>query len=50
MGLRQIRENCVQPNGDTLRSFTFCRMNEKIFRVENWNNFVPFIRQMSADM
>ncbi|KAG2310664.1 hypothetical protein Bca52824_022221 [Brassica carinata] len=50
MGLRQIRENCVQPNGETVRSFTFFRLNEKIFRVENWNNFVPFIRQMSADM
>ncbi|CAF1698910.1 inactive beta-amylase 4, chloroplastic-like isoform X1 [Brassica napus] len=51
MGLRQIRENCMQPpNGETVRSFTFFRMNEKIFRVENWNNFVPFVRQMSADV
>ncbi|XP_019057972.1 PREDICTED: inactive beta-amylase 4, chloroplastic isoform X2 [Tarenaya hassleriana] len=50
MGLQQIRANCVQPNGDAVRSFTYFRMNEKIFRVENWNNFVPFVRQMSADM
>ncbi|CAH8357541.1 unnamed protein product [Eruca vesicaria subsp. sativa] len=50
MGLRQIRENCLQPNEETVRSFTFFRMNEKIFRVKNWNNVVPFVRQMSADV
>ncbi|XP_058115214.1 inactive beta-amylase 4, chloroplastic isoform X2 [Magnolia sinica] len=49
-GLCQILANCYHPQAETLRSFTYFRMNDKIFRVENWNNFVPFVRNMSKDM
>ncbi|KAM7250115.1 hypothetical protein ACFE04_021998 [Oxalis oulophora] len=50
-GLLQILENCYHPQADVVRSFTYFRMNDKIFRVENWSNFVPFVRQMmSADL
>ncbi|KAF6153756.1 hypothetical protein GIB67_000989 [Kingdonia uniflora] len=47
-GLRQIIANCYQ--AETVSSFTYFRMNEKIFRVENWNNFVPFVKKMNADL
>ncbi|CAI0378800.1 unnamed protein product [Linum tenue] len=48
-GLRQILANCNHPQAEAVRSFTYFRMNEKIFSVENWNNFVPFVRKMSSD-
>ncbi|CAI0374087.1 unnamed protein product [Linum tenue] len=48
-GLRQILANCNHPQAEAVRSFTYFRMNEKIFSVENWNNFVPFVRMMSSD-
>lgn len=49
-GLWQIHANCYHPHAETVRSFTYFRMNDKIFRVENWNNFVPFVRKMSANL
>ncbi|XP_057982222.1 inactive beta-amylase 4, chloroplastic isoform X3 [Malania oleifera] len=49
-GLWQIHANCYHPQDEGVRSFTYFRMNHKIFRVENWNNFVPFVRKMSADV
>lgn len=49
-GLWQIHANCYHPQAEAVRSFTYFRMNEKIFRAENWNNFVPFVRKMSTDM
>ncbi|KAJ7963620.1 Beta-amylase [Quillaja saponaria] len=49
-GLLQIHANCYHPQAEAVRSFTFFRMNDKIFRVENWNNFVPFVRKMSTDL
>ncbi|XP_076959662.1 inactive beta-amylase 4, chloroplastic-like isoform X1 [Bidens hawaiensis] len=49
-GLTQIHSNCYDSQAEAVRSFTYFRMNEKIFRVENWNNFVPFVRRMSTDL
>ncbi|XP_043692610.1 inactive beta-amylase 4, chloroplastic [Telopea speciosissima] len=49
-GLSQIIANCYHPQAETVRSFTYFRMNDKIFRVENWNNFVPFVRRMNTAM
>ncbi|XP_075669513.1 inactive beta-amylase 4, chloroplastic isoform X1 [Castanea sativa] len=46
-GLWQIYANCCHPQSEFVTSFTFFRMNEKIFRVENWTNFVPFVKKMS---
>ncbi|KAJ4835099.1 Inactive beta-amylase 4, chloroplastic [Turnera subulata] len=48
-GLRQILANCFHPQAEAVRSFTYFRMTEKIFAVENWNNFVPFVRKMSIE-
>lgn len=48
-GLRQILANCYHPQAEAVRSFTYFRMNDKIFAVENWNNFVPFVRKMSTN-
>ncbi|KAG6596763.1 Inactive beta-amylase 4, chloroplastic, partial [Cucurbita argyrosperma subsp. sororia] len=48
-GLWQIHYNCCRPLAAVVKSFTFFRMNDKIFRLENWNNFLPFIRMMSTD-
>ncbi|GLU23937.1 hypothetical protein SLE2022_399110 [Rubroshorea leprosula] len=48
-GLWKIHSNCYHPQAEDVRSFTYFRMNDKIFRVENWNNFVPFVRMMSMD-
>lgn len=49
-GLKQIHSNCYDSQEEAVRSFTYFRMNDKIFRVENWNNFVPFVRRMSTDL
>ncbi|KAM7498995.1 hypothetical protein LguiA_023409 [Lonicera macranthoides] len=49
-GLWQIHANCYHSKAEAVGSFTYFRMNEKIFRVENWNNFVPFVRKMSTDL
>ncbi|XP_057461969.1 inactive beta-amylase 4, chloroplastic isoform X1 [Actinidia eriantha] len=49
-GLQQIHTNCYSPQAEAVRSFTYFRLNEKVFRVENWNNFVPFVRKMSTDL
>ncbi|KAA8527065.1 hypothetical protein F0562_008706 [Nyssa sinensis] len=49
-GLWQIHANCYHPQAEAVRSFTYFRMNDKTFKVENWNNFVPFVRKMSTDM
>ncbi|KAF8409738.1 hypothetical protein HHK36_005817 [Tetracentron sinense] len=49
-GLWQIIANCYHPQAEAVRSFTYFRMNEKIFRAENWNNFVPFVRRMSTNL
>ncbi|TYJ20958.1 hypothetical protein E1A91_A08G032400v1 [Gossypium mustelinum] len=49
-GLWKIRSNCYNPQAEVVRSFTYFRMNDSIFRVENWNNFVPFVRMMSTDL
>ncbi|XP_071702605.1 inactive beta-amylase 4, chloroplastic [Rutidosis leptorrhynchoides] len=49
-GLKQIHSNCYDSHAEAVRSFTYFRMNDKIFRVENWNNFVPFVRRMSTDL
>ncbi|KAJ9153936.1 hypothetical protein P3X46_027322 [Hevea brasiliensis] len=49
-GLRQILANCYHPQAEAVRSFTYFRLNDKIFAVENWNNFVPFVRRMSTDL
>lgn len=49
-GLLQIHTNCYHSHAEAVRSFTYFRMNDKIFRVENWNNFVPFVRKMSTDL
>lgn len=49
-GLQQIRTNCYYPQEEAVRSFTYFRLNEKVFRVENWNNFVPFVKNMSTDL
>lgn len=49
-GLRQIYTNCYHLPSEAVKSFTFFRMNDKIFRVENWSNFVPFVRKMCTDM
>ncbi|XP_052178186.1 inactive beta-amylase 4, chloroplastic isoform X2 [Diospyros lotus] len=49
-GLQQILSNCYYQQAEAIRSFTYFRMNEKIFRVENWNNFVPFVRKMSTNL
>ncbi|KAF9589473.1 hypothetical protein IFM89_024235 [Coptis chinensis] len=46
-GLWQIMANCYQAQAG---SFTYFRMNDKIFRVENWNNFLPFVRRMHTDL
>ncbi|CAN1334105.1 Inactive beta-amylase 4, chloroplastic [Linum perenne] len=48
-GFRQILANCNHPQAEAVRSFTYFRMNEKIFSAENWNNFVPFVRKMSSE-
>ncbi|KAK9152394.1 hypothetical protein Syun_010703 [Stephania yunnanensis] len=47
-GLLQIVTNCYQV--EAVRSFTYFRMNDKIFRVENWNNFVPFVGRMKSEL
>ncbi|KAI7734415.1 hypothetical protein M8C21_004064 [Ambrosia artemisiifolia] len=49
-GLKQIHSNCFDSQAEAVRSFTFFRMNEKIFKGENWNNFVPFVRRMNTDL
>ncbi|XP_077237591.1 beta-amylase 4 isoform X2 [Tasmannia lanceolata] len=49
-GLCQIIANCYHPQAETVRSFTYFRMNGNIFRAENWNNFVPFVRKMSKPL
>ncbi|XP_009346548.2 inactive beta-amylase 4, chloroplastic-like isoform X1 [Pyrus x bretschneideri] len=49
VGLWQIHANCYHSQAEAVRSFTYFRMNDKIFRAENWNNFVPFVRKMSAN-
>ncbi|KAK4546725.1 hypothetical protein RGQ29_032866 [Quercus rubra] len=49
-GLWQIYANCYHPQSEFVTSFTFFRMNEKIFRVENWTNFVPFVKMMSTEL
>ncbi|XP_024977352.1 inactive beta-amylase 4, chloroplastic isoform X1 [Cynara cardunculus var. scolymus] len=49
-GLKQIHSNCYDSQAEAVRSFTYFRMNDKIFRVENWNNFVPFVRRMSTHL
>ncbi|CAI9283479.1 unnamed protein product [Lactuca saligna] len=49
-GLKQIHSNCYDSQEETVRSFTYFRMNDKIFRVENWNNFVPFVQRMTTDL
>ncbi|KAD1859329.1 hypothetical protein R6Q59_009601 [Mikania micrantha] len=49
-GLKQIHSNCFDSQAEAVRSFTYFRMNDKIFRFENWNNFVPFVRRMSSDL
>ncbi|XP_022732963.1 inactive beta-amylase 4, chloroplastic-like isoform X7 [Durio zibethinus] len=49
-GLRRIHSNCYNRQTEVVRSFTYFRMNDGIFRVENWNNFVPFVRLMSRDL
>ncbi|XP_021288024.1 inactive beta-amylase 4, chloroplastic isoform X1 [Herrania umbratica] len=49
-GLWKIHSNCYHSQAEVVRSFTYFRMNESIFRVENWNNFVPFVRMMSTDL
>ncbi|XVE80538.1 hypothetical protein DITRI_Ditri14bG0148100 [Diplodiscus trichospermus] len=38
----KIHSNCYNPQAEVVRSFTYFRMDDSIFRVENWNNFVPF--------
>ncbi|XP_062169662.1 inactive beta-amylase 4, chloroplastic isoform X2 [Alnus glutinosa] len=48
-GLCQIYANCYHPKA-VVRALTFFRMNDKIFRVENWKNFVPFVRNMSTGL
>ncbi|CAL5335538.1 unnamed protein product [Camellia sinensis] len=48
VALQQIYTNCYFPQEESVRSFTCFRMNDKIFRVDNWNNFVPFVRKMST--
>ncbi|ONI13751.1 hypothetical protein PRUPE_4G243300 [Prunus persica] len=49
VGLWQIHANCHHSQAEAVRSFTYFRMNDKIFRAENWNNFVPFVRKMSTN-
>ncbi|KAK6230106.1 hypothetical protein QUC31_001624 [Theobroma cacao] len=49
-GLWKIHSNCYHSQAEVVRSFTYFRMNDSIFRVENWNNFVPFVRMMSTDL
>ncbi|KAJ9568047.1 hypothetical protein OSB04_004013 [Centaurea solstitialis] len=49
-GLKQIHSNCYDSEAEAVGSFTYFRMNDKIFRVENWNNFVPFVRRMSTHL
>ncbi|KAK3013169.1 hypothetical protein RJ639_007888 [Escallonia herrerae] len=49
-GLRQIYANCYHSDAEATRSFTYFRLNDKIFKVENWNNFVPFMRKMGTDL
>ncbi|CAN6585240.1 unnamed protein product [Malus baccata var. baccata] len=43
---------CFSPavwfRAEAVRSFTYFRMNDKIFSSENWSNFVPFVKKMST--
>ncbi|WOH04143.1 hypothetical protein DCAR_0623551 [Daucus carota subsp. sativus] len=48
-GLRQIHTNCYHLPTEAVKSFTYFRMNDRIFRVENWSNFVPFVRKMCME-
>ncbi|GAQ84938.1 beta-amylase [Klebsormidium nitens] len=34
------------PTHEPMHSFTFLRMSERLFRPENWRNFVVFVRNM----
>ncbi|CAN6562783.1 unnamed protein product [Malus baccata var. baccata] len=49
VGLWQIHANCYHSQAEAVRSFTYFRMNDKIFRAESWINFVPFVRKMSTN-
>lgn len=48
VSLWQIHANCYHSQAEAVRSFTYFRMNDNIFRPENWSNFVPFVRKMST--
>ncbi|KAM1256150.1 hypothetical protein ACFX1Q_030299 [Malus domestica] len=47
--LSQIHANCYHSQAKAVRSFTYFIMNDKIFRAENWSNFVPFVKKMSTN-
>lgn len=48
-GLQRIQANCYNPQSEGVRSFTYFRMSGNIFKAENWSNFVPFVKSMSAE-
>lgn len=48
-GLMQIIANCYNPHRAGVKSFTYSRMNAKVFIPENWNNFSRFVRHMNLE-
>lgn len=48
--LQIVRKSRLQLDGvsdnDPMSSFTFLRMNEHLFRPENWRHFVLFVKHM----
>ncbi|XP_050109241.1 uncharacterized protein LOC126588211 [Malus sylvestris] len=49
VGLWKIHANCYHSQAEAVRSFTYFRMNDKIFMAENWSNLVPFVKKMSTN-